>query len=328
MYDLISLSKKKKILGLAPMDGVTDMPFRLITKKYGNPDIMYTEFVAVEALIRKVPRALLDLRYKNKERPIIAQLYGNDPELFFNCAKIILELGFDGVDINMGCPAKSVVSRGCGAALINDPELCIEIISAVKKAVKEEILVSVKTRVGYNNTSSLKFFEKLLKQKLDFLAIHARTLKQGFKGDNNYLFVKKVKELQESINHNTLIFVNGNIVDKNSYQKAIKISNADGVLIGRGAWGNPWVFQEVVQKKQIDQKNFISLKKRFDVMYEHSLLMEKYFSLKEFVKMRGHLAKYIYSIPNAANLRKKLVKVNNSNMVKQILHDFLKTFHS
>lgn len=122
-------------IGLSPMDGITDLPFRLVVVKYGKPDIIYTEFVAVEALVHGVERAFQDFLFFDIERPIVAQLYGNNPKLFYNCAQIVAELGFDGVDINMGCPAKSVEQRGAGAGLIKTPDLAVEIIKAVQAGV-------------------------------------------------------------------------------------------------------------------------------------------------------------------------------------------------
>src|SRR3989344_4659206 len=150
---------KRPIVGLAPMDGVTDAPMRYITAKYGRPDVMFTEFVSADGLKRvtggnKLSLAsrnslLRHLRFDESERPVVAQLFGGEPESFFEVAKLIVKMGFDGVDINMGCPAKKVAGRGEGAGLIKNHELAGEIMAAVKNGVEGKIPVSVKTRIGF-----------------------------------------------------------------------------------------------------------------------------------------------------------------------------------
>lgn len=128
---------QKPIIGLAPMDGVTDVAYRSTMAKFGKPDVIVTEFIPVEGIIRLSERLMKDFWYTSVERPVVAQIYGNEPELFYASAQLVCELGFDGVDINMGCPAKSVVHRGCGAALINTPELAQELVRTVQQAVKD-----------------------------------------------------------------------------------------------------------------------------------------------------------------------------------------------
>lgn len=132
-----ALAQGRPVIGLAPMDSVTDVSYRKIQAIYGRPDVTFTEFIPVEGVVRLSPRLLRDFWYSEEERPVIAQIYGNDPELFYTSAQLVCELGFDGVDINMGCPAKSVVHRGCGAALINTPDLAVDIIKAVQAAVQD-----------------------------------------------------------------------------------------------------------------------------------------------------------------------------------------------
>lgn len=128
---------QRPIIGLAPMDGVTDVAYRGTIAKFGKPDVIVTEFIPVEGIVRLSERLMKDFWYTSLERPVVAQIYGNEPELFYASAQLVCELGFDGVDINMGCPAKSVVHRGCGAALINTPELAQELVRTVQQAVKD-----------------------------------------------------------------------------------------------------------------------------------------------------------------------------------------------
>jgi tRNA-dihydrouridine synthase B len=208
----------RPLIGLAPMKGVTDHPFRHMQKKYGRPALIYTEFVAVEALAIKNRRLLKDLMYDDSQRPIIAQVYGRTPALFRQMAVILCELGFDGIDINMGCPTRSVAQHGSGAALIKTPDLAQEIIAATKAGVhdwlngatvrncrsapryvaeqieaahaqlapahqaRRLVPVSVKTRVGYAAPQVQEWIPRLLEREPAAISLHGRTLRQGYSG--------------------------------------------------------------------------------------------------------------------------------------------------
>src|SRR3989338_11286748 len=207
----------RPIVGLAPMDGVTDAPMRFITAKYGRPSVIYTEFVNVEGITRN-DKLLRDLKYDEIERPIVAQIFGGNPQAYYEAAKLIVSLGFDGIDINMGCPAKKVAKRGEGAGLIKDHKLAGEIINAVKEGVEESriknqelrrIPVSVKTRLGYDEPDP-KWWEFLASQELAVVAIHGRTYKQMYTGRADWEMIGKMATL---INQSgTLVLGNGDIM--------------------------------------------------------------------------------------------------------------------
>lgn len=357
----------KPFVGLSPMDGITDLPFRLIVAKYGRPDVIFTEFVAIEALIRGVERAFADLMFLETERPIVAQLYGNQPEVFYSCAQIVAELGFDGVDINMGCPAKSVEQRGAGAGLIRTPELAVEIINAVQEGIKSweengieydkfpdeskpnrikrrleeyqelktkmidelgvlgysvevdskaksriSIPVSIKTRTGYDKPIVEEWIAALAGTGISALSLHGRTLREGYRGKADWSEINKAAEIIKSMGEERpLIIGNGDIMNAEQGVYRSNETGVDGVLIGRTAMGNPWVFNK--------DKQEISLDTLKQVMLEHSKLHYQIKDARAFVQMRRLLADYIKGFPGASDLRSELVRVNNPFDVEKIL---------
>ncbi|MBU0975797.1 MAG: tRNA-dihydrouridine synthase family protein [Patescibacteria group bacterium] len=262
------LKNKKQILALAPMDGYTDCAFREIVKKYGNPDLLFTEFVNAQGLIRATDKLVDILRYTEIQRPIAAQLFGREPEYFYQAALVVCKLGFDGIDINMGCPAKNIAGKGGGAALIREPELALDIIKAVKQAVADyrerlsdqndlvdliekkkkewnikedqsrEITISIKTRTGYDEDITEEWIETLNKVKPDFISLHARTFKQAYKGEADWGAIKRAVKVSK-----VPIIGNGDVKSFADAQKMFKQTGCSGVMIGRGAVGKPSVFR-------------------------------------------------------------------------------------
>lgn len=304
------------IVGLAPMDGVTDAPFRYITDLYGKPDIIYTEFTSVKGLVlgRPAIQRML-LRHKTKTT-MIAQFFGTEPEYFYQAAQVALEKGFDGVDINMGCPDKSVFHRGAGAALILQPKLAKEIILAVKKGVKDGvekfnikkyIPVSVKTRTGYKISQIKEWINHLLETKLDVICIHARTFVQKYSGLADWSQIGMATDLAKKTK--TKIFGNGDIKSRTEALEKIKEYNLAGVLIGRAALGNPWIFKGIVPTTE----------ERFKVLLEHCKKFTEFFPESDFSIMRKHLAWYIKDFYHAAEVRNQLMQVKNIDEVKKII---------
>ncbi len=265
------------IIALSPMDGVTDAPFRLMTSRYGPPDVHFTEFTNVEGLTRNAMMMLDDFLYSEGERPIVAQIYGSEPESFYKIAIVACELGFDGIDINMGCPAKKVAARGCGAGLIRTPDLAKEIMRQVKRGIedwsngrsitelgfkqkmicriremnqlrsgKEEnperkiIPMSVKTRIGYEQVTIKDWVQHLLEAEPAVISIHGRTLKQMYTGSADWEAIADAAEIIKKTS--TLVLGNGDLNTPEEVVKKIRLSGVHGVLIGRGCMGNPWIF--------------------------------------------------------------------------------------
>ena len=280
---------QQPIIGLAPMDGVTDSPNRTMHGLYGRPDIVITEFTNVEGLWRGSDHIFRDFLYTPAERPVVAQIFGCRPEYFYKAAHVVCELGFDGLDINMGCPAKTVANKGGGAGLIRVPDVAKAIIRAAQEGVRdwangqtledlemdperikhirqmnEErvriwgdspnierrlIPVSVKTRLGYDSIIITDWVQKLLELEPHVITIHGRTLAQHYKGDANWEAIAAAAEIVRKTG--TLIFGNGDI--HTLYQAAQRIPTAgvNGVLIGRASFGNPWLFRDREKLKRL-----------------------------------------------------------------------------
>ncbi len=317
MYQGFWNNLKRPIVGLAPMDGVTDAPMRFITAKYGKPDVTFTEFVSAEALERvadgriKVPEKILkDFKYDEIERPVVAQLFGGEPEAFFEAARLVVKMGFDGVDINMGCPAKKVAGRGEGAGLIKNPALAAEIIEAVKKGVAGKIPVSVKTRIGYDEADP-EWWKFLATQDLAAVTIHGRTFKQLYEGKADWEAIGQAAKVIKS--KKTIFLGNGDVESREDALAKTEKYAVDGALIGRGAWGNPWVFT--------DEK--VETNKRLEVAVEHSQKFEEIFPEDRFFIMRKHLSWYARGFDNASELRNKLVLTNSAGEVRAAINPIL-----
>ena len=359
----------KPIIGLSPMDGVTDASFRWIAARHGGPDITVTEFTNVDAAVHAPHTLIRDFTYSEIERPVIAQIYGNKPELFYKAAHVVCELGFDGVDINMGCPAKNVAASGSGAALIRTPELAREIIQQTKQGIddwvsgqtldnlglrqklretvktsnqqrsgwetpplRQAIPLSVKTRIGYDKIVIDDWIANLLEEKPVAISIHGRTLKQGYKGDADWDAISQAVELAKPTQ--TIILGNGDLRDMGDIYRRVRQCGVDGVLLGRAAEGNPWIFKAKAQLKQALRdcvpppvtRESIGLAERFKVIIEHAHHFETYVQERNFVGMRKHLIWYCRDFRGAAELRTKMVRVNGTADVIQCLRDY-ETWH-
>ncbi|MEK7170178.1 MAG: tRNA-dihydrouridine synthase family protein, partial [Patescibacteria group bacterium] len=249
----------RPIMALAPMANVTDAAFRRIIAKYGKPDVLWTEFVSADGLMSKGREALLvDLMYSESERPIVAQLFSGNPEKMFEAAKLIKKLGFDGLDINMGCPDRSIEKSGAGAALIKNPRLAREIIRAAQEGVSYSPLskgalpssvggmsipVSVKTRLGYNRDILEEWLPELLTEQPAAVTIHARTRKEMSKVPAKWSRIRDAVAIRDSLGSATLILGNGDVKDIANARVKAKETGSDGVMLGRAIFGNPWFFR-------------------------------------------------------------------------------------
>ncbi len=247
---------KKPIIVLAPMADVTDAAFRRIIAKYGRPDVTWTEFVSADGLAfapeegRK--KLLCDLEYSESERPIVAQFFGSNPKTMYEAGRLAVRLGFDGADINMGCPDKAVMRQGAGAGLIKNPKLARELIQALRRGAEDEakekgvpmIGISVKTRVGYNKVELDTWIPELLAENPDALIIHARTMKEMSKVPARWEHLKETVAIRDDLqkDHKTLILGNGDLIDIADAKKRVEESGADGAMLGRAIFGNPWLF--------------------------------------------------------------------------------------
>lgn len=334
-----------RFVGLSPMDGVTDFPFREIQAQHAKPAVMYTEFNCVEGITHGATRLLKDFLFSAHQRPIVAQIYGHTPADFRTVTVIVCQLGFDGVDINMGCPAKNVTHLGSGAALIRTPKLAQEIIQAVKDGVNDwvngrtvddltlsdeikhhirtqtqanldtnrhPLPVSVKTRIGFDVPVIHEWIGNLLEMEPAAIAVHGRMLKQYYGGEANWDEIARAKELAKGTQ--TLIMGNGDVKNLTEAKQRFEHTQVDGILLGRAAMGNPWIFTE--HEANTDE--------RFQVAIEHSELYEKSFFTDEkysFIPMRKHLGWYVKDFPGASELRQRLVQTNSAAEVREILEN-------
>ena len=337
---------------VAPMADVTDAAFRRMIAKYGKPDVMWTEFVAADGLMRATPegkaKLMADLIYSEEERPIVAQLFSSNEEYMEAAATLCFELGFDGIDINMGCPDKSIEKQGCGSAMIKTPEKAAAIIRAAKRGA-QGIPVSVKTRVGYNVDEIDTWIPVLLKEKPAALTIHARTRKDLSKVPANWDYVARVVALRDKLSPTTRIIGNGDVLSLADAQQKIANSGADGAMIGRALFGNPWFFNPKAKlpyklhalpthgvnretllsfDTQADDGEMISLPQRLQVMVEHTKLFEELLPHKNFSVMKKHYKAYVNGFPGAVELRHTLMEQSNAREIESVVHAFLDTHDS
>lgn len=311
----------KPFFALAPMADVTDIAFRQIIAKYsknnqleGAPQVMYTEFVSVNGLTSEKgrPKVVLDLAYSDTERPIVAQVFGTDPEKFRQAAITIKKLGFDGIDINMGCPEKKIINQGAGSALIKTPELALAIIKATKEGAGT-MPVSVKTRIGYNKIITEQWISHLLKAKPAAIALHGRTKKEMSDVSTHWDEIKKASILTKPTD--TILIGNGDITSLKDGIKKAKESDVDGIMVGRGIFGNPWFFNSEEKEK--------TPKEKLLTLIEHTKLFEKLISnqkIKGFSVMKKHFKAYCNGFVGAKELRVKLMKANNSSELETIIN--------
>lgn len=309
----------KPIFVLAPLADVTDAAFRQIIAKYGKPDLMYTEFVSADGLAlapeegRK--KLMKDLEFTEAERPIYAQFFTSTPEHMKAAAKLARELGFDGVDINMGCPDESVCRQESGAALIKNPALAREIIRAAKEGAGD-LPVSLKTRLGWSKPELETWLPEFLAEKPAAITIHARTKKEMSKVPARWEFIKQAVEIRNKSGSETLILGNGDVKDLPDARLKAAESGADGVMLGRAIFGNPWLFSEHVP----------TLEEKLKVMVEHTRLFEELLGeWKSFNIMKKHFKAYVNGFDGAVELRTKLMAAINADEVGETVANFLAT---
>lgn len=319
----------KPFFVLAPMADVTDCAFREMIAKYsrhgeqhGGPHVFWTEFVSADGLCSPGREVLLrDLEFSENERPIVAQLFGSNPENMFKAAKLCAEKGFDGIDINMGCPDRSIEKQGAGAAMIKNPKLAQEIIKAAQDG--SGLPVSVKTRIGYNKVEWKEWLPYILEMKPAALTIHLRTRKEMSLVPAHWELMPQITEFvreknKELGNEKMPILGNGDVVSVSHARGLAQMSNCDGVMLGRAIFGNPWLFDEV------KNKDHIILEEKFRVMLEHTKLFEtKLGDIKSFAIMKKHYKAYVNGFDGAKELRVRLMEKENSQEIEEEIKAFL-----
>lgn len=302
----------KPFFVLAPMADVTDAAFRRIIAKYGKPDVFYTEFVSVDGLMSPGREKLLvDFQYTEGERPIVAQIFGAKPDIFEPAAALCAELGFDGIDINMGCPDRAVLKQGACAALIDNPKAAQEIVRRTK-AGAGKLPVSVKTRIGLKKPTLDTWLPALLETEPAAVTIHARTAKEMSLVPAKWEYVARAVEMAEG--SGTLIIGNGDVQSVAHGEQLAAETGADGIMLGRAIFGNPFLFN-----KDIDPAS-ISLEKKLSILLEHARLFEQLLGEhKNFAIMRKHFGAYVKGFRGAAEIRAQLMKCENSEELADVI---------
>ncbi len=371
------------------MADVTDPAFRRIIAKYGKPDVIWTEFVSADGLflspVREYCEKLIkgeidkekfleslsngiggaqlikDLAFSEEERPVVAQFFTSKPEMMEKAAELAVKLGFDGIDINMGCPDKSIEKQNAGAKLMTNPKLAQEIILAAKRGAQnyntsqniqgesldgrgkgggesEGIPVSVKTRIGWNKNELETWLPVLLEVSPAVITVHARTRKELSLVPAQWENIKRAVEIRNNFvdsNGNksqTLIFGNGDVKDLEDAKRKVEETGCDGVMLGRAIFGNPWLFNPRTPLGQV------GIEEKLKVMVEHTKLFEEILSHKSFALMKKHYKAYVTGWParhsrgsrtkaggdGARELRMKLMEAKDADEVELIVNQYLK----
>ncbi len=364
----------RPIFALAPMDGVSDAPFRRVHAEIGRPDIVFTEFTNVQGLWRGDLRLLDGFLFDDSERPCVAQIFGSTPPDFYRSAVLVCELGFDGVDINMGCPSKCVAGKGGGAGLIREPKLAQEIIRATKQGVEDwangltleelglaperlarirqmnaaratpierrRLPVSVKTRLGYDSIIIEDWVKVLLEVEPVAISLHGRTLRQMYTGSANWEAIGRAAAIVRQTP--TLILGNGDIHNAEDARQRVLETGVHGVLIGRAAMGNPWLFRDLRALRPALaaalQANGAypadpspapaqrpTNEERLRTALYHSRLFARLLPGHRWLEVRKHLSWYCRDFFEAATLRRQLVQSNSLEEVESLIEDSLRS---
>lgn len=304
----------KPFLALAPMEAVTDVVFRQVVDKAGRPDLFFTEFTNVDSYCSEAghTNALERFEFLPSEQPIIAQIWGTKPENFYKTALGLKELGYQAVDINMGCPDQAVVKIGGGSGLIRTPDLAKEIITATKQA---GLPVSVKTRLGYSKLDEWRnWLSNLLAQDISLLTVHLRTKKEMSKVPAHHELIPEIVALRDQIAPQTKLMINGDITDREQAMALAKKHNLDAIMIGRGVFANPFCFT----KHTPSQKELINL------LLLHLELSDKYNQnrSRRFEPLKTFFKIYINNFPGASILRNQLMQTKSTDEVRQIIKNY------
>lgn len=301
---------------LAPMEDVTDVVFRHVVSEAGSPDVFFTEFTNTESYCH--PEGVHSVRgrltFTEDEQPIVAHIWGDKPEHFREMSIGMAELGFKGIDLNMGCPVPNVAAKGKGAGLIQRPETAAEIIQAAKAG---GIPVSVKTRLGYSEIEEWRdWLTHVFKQDIANLSIHLRTRREMSKFDAHWDLIGEIKKLRDEIAPDTLLTINGDIPDRKTGLELAEKYGIDGVMIGRGIFTNPFAFEKEPREHSSEELMGL-LRLHLDLFDKYSKEESRLFKpLRRFFKI------YVRGIKGAGELRHKLMDTNTTDEVRVLLDEF------
>jgi tRNA-dihydrouridine synthase len=306
---------------LAPMENVTDTVFRQIVISCGKPDLFFTEFTNTDGMT-SAGRKFVEKRllFTPEEQPLIAQIWGTNPAHFYETAKICVEMGFSGIDLNMGCPVKDVMMHGSCAALIDNPPLAKELIQATKEGAGD-LPVSVKTRIGTKSINTEVWTRFLLEQDLAALTVHGRTAKEQSLVPAHWDEIGKVASVRNEMQLQTKIIGNGDVQSVADGKEKVAQYGLDGIMIGRGIFKNPWVFNETLREEDITPQM------RFKKLLEHIALFEETWKdTKPFPILKKFVKAYVQSFDGAGEKRAELMETKTYTEMTEKVQLFLQDF--
>jgi tRNA-dihydrouridine synthase len=302
---------------LAPLDGVTDVVFRQIVTEVGKPDVLFTEFTPVDGLLSSgKTRVEKNLLYTKEQTPVVAQIWGTDPKHFYEVAKDLRKRNFAGIDINMGCPIRTIIKDGACSALIKNPTLTAEIIQATKEGAGD-MPVSVKTRIGFEKQTISEWIGMLLSQKLAALTVHLRTVRELSQVPAHWDLMPEIVSLRDKLAPETILIGNGDIRTREEIQQKFTDFGCEGFMVGRGIFANPWLFNSSVTLESV------GIEERIDLYSKHIALYFKTFGdERNFANLKKFAKTYISNFPDAGSLREKLMEAKQIADLQVVLKEY------
>ncbi|WP_454909874.1 tRNA dihydrouridine synthase [Staphylococcus saprophyticus] len=301
---------------LAPMEDVTDVVFRHVVSEAGRPDVFFTEFTNTESYCH--PEGVHSVRgrltFTEDEHPIVAHIWGDKPDHFREMSIGMAEMGFKGIDLNMGCPVPNVATKGKGSGLIQRPEIAAEIIQAAKAG---GIPVSVKTRLGYSEIDEWRdWLRHVFEQDIANLSIHLRTRREMSKVDAHWELIGEIKKLRDEIAPDTLLTINGDIPDRKTGLELAEKYGIDGVMIGRGIFHNPYAFEK--EPREHTSEELLGLLRLHLDLFDQYTENEP----RQFKPLRRFFKIYVRGIRGASELRHQLMSTNTTDDARKLLDEF------
>jgi len=309
----LKLDFSKPLVVLAPLAGYTDLPFRSVAKKFGA-DLTISEMISSNALVYNNKKTFKLLEKSDIEDPYFVQIAGNNGAIIQKAVEIINEInGIDGIDLNSGCPAPKVFNHGSGSALLNDLKKLVNFINIIKK-YSNKTYTSVKVRIGIDKKIPVEIAKALSQSEVDIISVHGRTKTGTYKATVDYDAIANIVEIAK--NSGKKVIANGDIKDKDKAKWVLNYTKANGVMIGRGAIGKPWIFYEIKENKAISNK------KKKEIILEHLTQMVNFYDKYGVVMFRKHLHTYSKGLPNAHSFRENINQAKTYEEVQKLIEKF------